>query len=108
MQYPLIDRLYEPPPRDTSDNTSAYMHVHTHKIYLFFSLPYVTFAQRDEANRVASSNMRTPLRKTRKSIGSSVDRARVAKTASPGFDSLLSHAHDYLPHVIFRTRDERY
>ena len=60
--------------------------------------PFITsvtctyYAQRDEVDRVASSNMRTTWRKTCTDIGSSVVRALVAKTKGPGFKSPPSHA----------------
>ena len=54
------------------------------------------YAQRDEVDRVASSNMRTTWWKTGTSIGSSVVRALVAKTKGPGFKSPPSHAVPFL------------
>ena len=58
------------------------------------------YAQRDEADRVASSNMSTTQRKTCINIGSSVVRALVAKTKGSGFKSLPNHAVPFFYRVV--------
>ena len=61
-------------------------------ITVFICVTCVYCAQHDEADWVASSNMRAIRRKTCTGIGSSVVRALVAKTKGSGFKSPLSHA----------------